>query len=286
MKIYDIANIKVTISFNYDSYLKDNLKKYETNGLSNSDYHITSLFKDSISLPKGNILSNKNPFVIQSNDDFFVIIKDTEGLIKAQMQHDKHYKHVSISLNPSLIKDPAEMEYVLMSLAFMEIALRQGYLSLHAAAIIFKDEVILISAPSQTGKSTHAKYWLTAFEETLILNDDKPLIKMSDCSLQVYGSPFSGKNLKNINTNLPLKSIVFLKQGLINLIKPMTNHEILENILRNMHRPLDEDIWQQTIPLIESLIEFPSVYQFEATNHIDSAIYLNNYLYKEVSHET
>ena len=47
---------------------------------------------------------------------------------------------------------------------------------------------------SGTGKSTHARQWLAAFDDAWLLNDDNPILRvMEDGEVRVYGSPWSGK---------------------------------------------------------------------------------------------
>ena len=67
---------------------------------------------------------------------------------------------------------------------------------------------------SGTGKSTHARQWLAAFEDAWLLNDDNPILRvMSDGDVRVYGSPWSGKTPCYKNASAPVGGIVKLSQA-------------------------------------------------------------------------
>jgi len=134
--------------------------------------------------------------------------------ISEQIIFDKVKKKVTISINPTDVTDIAMKEYVLSGMMFLEIAQREGYMSVHASAINYKDDAILFSAPSKTGKSTHARMWMEKFKDDVsMINDDKPLIFQDKGKFMVSGSPFSGKQAINQNVVKPLKAIIFLEQA-------------------------------------------------------------------------
>ena len=67
---------------------------------------------------------------------------------------------------------------------------------------------------SGTGKSTHARQWLAAFEDAWLLNDDNPILRvMNDGQIRVYGSPWSGKTPCYKNADVPVGAIVKLSQA-------------------------------------------------------------------------
>ena len=76
---------------------------------------------------------------------------------------------------------------------------------------------------SGTGKSTHARQWLEAFDDAWLLNDDNPILRvMDDGELRVYGSPWSGKTPCYNNTYARVGGIVKLSQAPHNRIHPLT----------------------------------------------------------------
>ena len=67
---------------------------------------------------------------------------------------------------------------------------------------------------SGTGKSTHARQWLAAFDDAWLLNDDNPILRvLVDGDVRVYGSPWSGKTPCYNNAYARVGGIVKLSQA-------------------------------------------------------------------------
>lgn len=76
---------------------------------------------------------------------------------------------------------------------------------------------------SGTGKSTHARQWLAAFEDAWLLNDDNPILRVMDNGeVRVYGSPWSGKTPCYKNESAPVGGIIKLSQALENKIQTIS----------------------------------------------------------------
>ena len=76
---------------------------------------------------------------------------------------------------------------------------------------------------SGTGKSTHARQWLSAFEDAYLLNDDNPILRvLNDGEVRVYGSPWSGKTPCYKNDSAPVGGIIKLSQAPENQISSIT----------------------------------------------------------------
>ena len=279
-KKYNIAGIKIELNYHYDDFLKGNIESYLMHEDEACDYEIQVFLRDEIEKPEGSTNSKMNPYIIFGEKQRIIYALNANGDVKELITHSNDYRYTKIEMNPSLLKNPAEVEYVMLGVTFLEIALRCGFLPIHAAAILYRDEAILFSAPSQTGKSTHAKIWVNNFEGAELLNDDKPLLKLVDNQIIVYSSPFSGKTSINQNRHAPLKSIIFLRQGLTNIVSPMTEEGKIENLMRNILRPDDADLWDQVLDKIAKLMHQIPIYQIEATMEIEAAIAVHDMIYK------
>lgn len=66
---------------------------------------------------------------------------------------------------------------------------------------------------SGTGKSTHSRLWLDNIDDTSLLNDDNPVIRLIDGVAYVYGTPWSGKTPCYKNEMMPLEAVVRLSQA-------------------------------------------------------------------------
>lgn len=91
-------------------------------------------------------------------------------------------------------------------------------LLVHASVIENDGGGYMFLGKSGTGKSTHSRLWLENIEGSTLLNDDNPVIRITDGEIYVYGSPWSGKTPCYINRRQPLKAIVRLAQAPYNRI--------------------------------------------------------------------
>ena len=99
-------------------------------------------------------------------------------------------------------------------------------LEMHAAVVVRRGEEAkgyLFLGHSGTGKSTHARQWLAAFEDAWLLNDDNPILRVMDNGeVYVYGSPWSGKTPCYKNESAPVGGIIKLSQAPENKIQTIS----------------------------------------------------------------
>lgn len=95
---------------------------------------------------------------------------------------------------------------------------RFNTLLIHASAVTVDGKGYAFLGKSGTGKSTHSKLWLQNIEGSMLLNDDNPVIRITEGNAWIWGSPWSGKTSCYINTGVPLKGVVRLRQHSINEI--------------------------------------------------------------------
>ena len=94
----------------------------------------------------------------------------------------------------------------------------KGTALFHAAAVSCDDHGYLFLGKSGTGKSTHAGLWVKHIDGAVLMNDDNPVVRISEGKAVVYGSPWSGKTACYRNVSCPLGGIVLLKQAPYNKI--------------------------------------------------------------------
>ncbi len=103
----------------------------------------------------------------------------------------------------------------------------QDTLLFHCSALKVDGAACLFTAPSGTGKSTHARLWRGLLgERAVINNDDKPLLRrMADGSFYAYGTPYAGKHHLQTNTSARVGAVFCLHQAEENTIRRMTARE-------------------------------------------------------------
>ena len=142
---------------------------------------------------------------------------------------------------------------------FATRAVDYGVLLFHGSAISFDGEAYIYTAPSGTGKSTHAHICRQVFGEERVkyINDDKPLLRLIDGKWRVYGSPWDGKHRLSTNTDVPLSAICFLRRGETPSIRRVNKAEVLGDLFSQVYRPADEAAMKKTLVLLQSLSETP-----------------------------
>lgn len=114
-----------------------------------------------------------------------------------------------------------------------------GFL-LHGSAVAVDGECYVFTAKSGTGKSTHTRLWRELLgDRTVMVNDDKPLVRVTERGTIVYGTPWNGKHYLSSNIAVPLKAICILERGDENRIREVGMDEMLPKLLLQAYRPMN-----------------------------------------------
>lgn len=114
---------------------------------------------------------------------------------------------------------PFSINTVLM-LMFAFATARKNTLLMHSSVTMKDGKGYLFLGKSGTGKSTHSQLWINYIEGCSLLNDDNPVIRVTETGeVRVYGSPWSGKTPCYRNLDVPVGAIVSLQQAKINKIR-------------------------------------------------------------------
>ncbi|MCM1333505.1 MAG: hypothetical protein NC084_03235 [Bacteroides sp.] len=139
-----------------------------------------------------------------------------------------------------------------------ELLLDRDILLFHASALAVGGRAYLFAAPSGTGKSTHTRLWRERYgERVVMINDDKPLLKVTDKNVTVYGSPYGGKDGIHTNTSAEVGGIVLLHQSKTNTIEPIGGEEAYPALLNQTYRRTDPDGMAKTLDLVDRLARLP-----------------------------
>lgn len=129
-----------------------------------------------------------------------------------------------------------------------------GVLLIHGSVIAVDGEAYLFTALSGTGKSTHVRLWRELFgERAVMINDDKPLIRVGSETSIVYGTPWDGKHHLSTNTSVPLRAIIHLQRGTTNHIEPQTPAQMLPTLLQQTFLPKNGAVGMQVLSLLDTL---------------------------------
>lgn len=135
----------------------------------------------------------------------------------------------------------------------------------HCSAVEMDGRGYLFTAPSGTGKSTHTRLWREHFGSRMtMINDDKPLLKITEDEVFVYGTPYGGKDNIQTNKSAKVDGIVILHQAPQNTIKRMTEREVYPILLNQTYRPEDISKTFRVMDLVKDLCRIP-VYSMGCT---------------------
>ena len=136
--------------------------------------------------------------------------------IRVYLTTDKAFKHARFCLLGSI---PFSINTVMM-LMFAFATARKNTLLMHSSVTMKDGKGYLFLGKSGTGKSTHSQLWINNIEGCSLLNDDNPVIRVSESGeVRVYGSPWSGKTPCYRNLDVPVGAIVTLQQAKTNKIR-------------------------------------------------------------------
>lgn len=135
----------------------------------------------------------------------------------------------------------------------------------HSSALAIGGKAYLFTGPSGTGKSTHARLWRERFQDKVVtINDDKPLLKIGDEQITVYGTPYGGKDMLQTNTCAPVGGIVILHQASDNSIRRISSEEAFPYLLNQTYRKDGAKAAIKTLDLVACLSKLP-VYSLGCT---------------------
>lgn len=152
---------------------------------------------------------------------------------------------------------------------------------LHCSCLRYKGEAIIFTAPSGTGKSTHAALWRRHFgDEVEMINDDKPLVREKDGRFVIYGTPWNGKHGIGANISAPIKAIVFLSQAPENHAEPMEPIQALSLLLQQTVLPSNRAQMSALLDMLGDLLDTVPVYKLGCNISDDAVMTIHDLIYE------
>lgn len=118
--------------------------------------------------------------------------------------------------------------------------LQHQRLLLHASFVKYRENGILFSAPSGTGKSTQAELWRKGMGAQII-NGDRVAICRTQQKWTAWGIPYAGTSRIYRNDHAPISAVVVLRQAKHNRIQRLQGGEIF----RCLYPELSVHHWEQ-----------------------------------------
>lgn len=154
----------------------------------------------------------------------------------------------------------------------MEILKNHQGFFFHCSSLMYDNKAFLFTAPSGTGKSTHARLWQQHFgNKVTMINDDKPIIKRENGKFYVYGTPWQGKSNIGNNIKAPVHAVCILSQGKENIIEKVNPLTALTFFMDQTERPKDKKSMENLVDLLGDFIMQIPVYKMSC-NISDDAV--------------
>ena len=207
-------------------------------------------------------------YLSEKEPEFFV---ETSGEDLAYAQELLDREAAEEGLKRRRFKDPF-LERATIQRRVADFLVERNTLMLHGSTVAVDGGAYLFTAPCGTGKSTHTRLWREVFgHRAVMVNDDKPFLRLTDAGVLAYGSPWSGKHGLANNVCVPLKGICLLGRGKENRIHRTAPAEAVEWISRQVHMPEDPVRAEKVRALVGVLAEAVPLWVMECNMELNAA---------------
>ncbi len=161
---------------------------------------------------------------------------------------------------------PSMLENAAIHTMLAEKLVAYDVLLMHGSALCIDGSAVIFTAPSGTGKSTHARLWREVFGDRVwMINDDKPMLRLTDEAVLVYGTPWLGKHRLGRNACAPLKAVVKLSRGKEDRIAPLAKSEAFPLLLRQVYSSDDPAVMARIVALERRLLAAADFFDLRCT---------------------
>lgn len=152
-------------------------------------------------------------------------------------------------------------------------SISRGRLLMHGSCLAVDGKAVIFTARSGTGKSTHVRLWRQLFgERAIMVNDDKPILRIAKEAVYAYGTPWDGKHHLSTNMSAPLHAICILTRSQDNWIRQIQPQEAVHMMLQQIYRPEDPMLVLETLGLIDMIGKHVPFYLLGCNMNPEAAI--------------
>ncbi len=170
---------------------------------------------------------------------------------KLSLSIDKDWKIITLDEDNTNSSGQAAFEFISRIVLYAMIDF--GVLPFHGVLLEHEGKGIIISAPSETGKTTHARLWRDC-KNALIINGDNACCYKKDGKWRGFGIPWSGTSGESVNREVDIKAIVVLERGEENEAFRLNDYDAFAQIMPSLHSPSWD--YKLTETVLDSLTDF------------------------------
>ena len=201
-------------------------------------------------------------YLCNGEPDFSVVITQED----VAFEREKAIKEDEMEGLPARTPANVQLERTALQRKIAEELFAYDTLLFHGSVIAVDGEAYLFTAKSGTGKSTHTRLWRELFgDRAVMVNDDKPFLRVTDEGVMAYGSPWNGKHGLGNNICVPLKAICILERGEQNAIRSIPANEAVPMLLQQSNRPMQAKRLPKYMELLDKLSGKLAFYRLSCT---------------------
>ncbi len=207
---------------------------------------------------------------LTEEEPLFTISMEQEDLVREQQISEPGRR--AEGRPPYALTSP-HLESLALYRKLAERMTERDVLLFHGSVVAVDGQAYLFTAPSGTGKSTHARLWREAFgDRAVMINDDKPLLHVGEDGVTAYGTPWNGKHRLGGNLSAPLKALCILSRDKTNHIEPVSREEAFAVLLQQCYRPESQEGMARVLELLARLSGLVRLYRLGCNMEPEAAL--------------
>ncbi len=209
--------------------------------------------------------------LIYKDDNGYIIwilnrIKSNEDVIIYEINNK--WNHCKLIYDITNTNNTYPFEY--LSRIFSYFTITEGGVVLHGVLIEYNGKGVIISAPSGTGKTTHARMWRDT-QRALIINGDRALCRKVDGKWTGFGMPWCGTSGEYINRSIQINAIVVLEQAKENSVEKLDTLQAFNHMIPNITAPTwEKNLLNKAMDYLEDIVNEVPVYKLNCTPDIEA----------------
>ena len=208
-------------------------------------------------------------YLTDGEPDFFVSITPAD----IEYEREKAAREDMLEGLPVRNLSDAQLEITAVQRKIAEELFDYNTLLFHGSVVAVNGEGYLFTAKSGTGKSTHTRLWRQVFgDRAMMVNDDKPFLRIAEQGITVCGSPWNGKHGLGANVEVPLRAICLLERGDENVVHPISAKEAVFMLLQQSNRPQDPLRMPRYLDLLDRLSQGVAFYRMACNMSPEAAM--------------
>lgn len=190
---------------------------------------------------------------------WFTVAPHSDDLIRMQRDFDRMDEADGV---PKHKRPDGFLENNAIHALLAERLVEHDVLLMHGSALCMDGEAYIFTAESGTGKSTHARLWREVFGKRVwMINDDKPMLRIEESGVTVYGTPWDGKHHLSRNASAPLKAIVKLERDETNHIAPLAKADAFPVLMKQCYSSKHPATMARIMELEKRLLDVAELYR-------------------------